>query len=242
MKTETIEYRADGARMLGFLALDDGVRGARPGVLVAHAAPGLGESPKDRALRLAGLGYVAFAVDYVGDGRVSTDGEQIWAMVHDFEAHPTRLHERLQAGLAVLTARPETDRKRLGAIGYCFGGTAVLELARYGAPLKGVVGFHSGLKTSHPEDARHIKGKVLVCLGAEDPIIPAAQRQAFEEEMRAGGVDWQINLYGGTGHSFTDPRIDAFNMPGMRYHRQSDERSWRAMQEFFTEVFATADQ
>ena len=129
-----------------------------------------------------------------------------------------------------------TDPDRLAAIGYCFGGTMSLELARSGAPLAAVVGFHSGLATPHPEDAANITGKVLVCIGADDPIIPPEQRLGFEDEMRAAGVDWQMHVYGGAVHSFTNPTADGSN-PAIRYDQHADERSWLAMQGLFAEVF-----
>src|SRR5262245_7280722 len=149
---------------------------------------------------------------------------------------PDRIRALAQAGLDVLLAQPETDPDRLAAIGFCFGGTMVLELARSGADLKAVVGFHSGLATSRPEDARNIRGSVLVCIGAEDPIVPAEQRRAFEEEMRAAGVDWRMHLHGGAKHSFTNERAGQFGMPGIEFHQPTDERSWRAMIDLFDET------
>jgi dienelactone hydrolase len=121
-------------------------------------------------------------------------------------------------------------------VGYCYGGTAVLELARAGADLKAVVGFHSGLATARPQDASNIKAKVLVQVGADDPVIPAEQRQAFEREMTAGGVDWRMVTYGRTGHSFTNPEADGWGLPGFAYHADSDRRSWQAMRDLFTET------
>ena len=148
---------------------------------------------------------------------------------------PDRTRALGGAGLDVLLGRAEADPARVAAIGYCFGGTMVLELARSGADLKAVVGFHSGLATPRPEDARNIVGSVLVCVGAEDPIVPSAQRAAFEEEMQAGGVDWRMNLYGGAGHSFTNTHADEHGMPGVAFHGPTDERSWRAMLDLFDE-------
>ena len=142
------------------------------------------------------------------------------------------------AALAVLAAQPETDAGRLAAIGYCFGGTTALELARSGADVKAVVGFHSGLATARPQDAKNIKAKVLVQLGADDPLIPPEQRAVFEAEMRAGGVDWRMNLYGGAEHSFTNPDASAFGRPGIKYDATTDRRSWRAMLDTFDEAFA----
>lgn len=236
MKVAEIEYRADGARMLGTLAVDDARSGTRPGVLVCHEGPGLSDHTRNIAKRLAGLGYVAFAMDYHGDGQVLTDMNQIMGRIQAFMADPTGIRARASAALGVLASQPQTDARRLAAIGYCFGGTTVLELARSGADVKAVVGFHSGLGTARPADARNIKGKVLVQIGADDPIIPPEQRAAFEREMTSAGVDWRMYLLGGVGHSFTNPLVDALNRPGFKYHEPSDRRSWAAMLDLFNEA------
>ena len=141
-----------------------------------------------------------------------------------------------RAGLDVLLASEYADSTKVAAIGYCFGGTMSLELARDGVDLEAVVGFHSGLSTSRPEDASNISGSVLVCIGADDPLIPPAQRVAFEAEMRAGGVDWRMNVYGGAVHSFTNPAADGSN-PVLAYEPRADARSWRAMLDLFAEKF-----
>jgi dienelactone hydrolase len=134
--------------------------------------------------------------------------------------------------------RPEVDASKVAAIGYCFGGTLSLELARSGAPIKGVVGFHSGLATALPQDAKNIKGKVLVCIGADDPGVPPEQRAAFEQEMRDGRVDWRMHLYGGVVHSFTNPDAVKLNNPAFaRYDEEADKRSWGEMMSLFKEVF-----
>ncbi len=140
----------------------------------------------------------------------------------------------------MLLAQPRTDASRVAAIGYCTGGTMVLELARAGTDLKAVVGFHPSLITTRPQDAANIIGKVLVCVGSEDPFIPAEQRHGFEEEMRAADVDWRLNLYGGAEHSFTHPRLDPNQrvLPGISYHEKSAKRSWRAMLDLFDETFS----
>lgn len=231
------EYQVNGATMRGRLALPDG-DGQRPGVLIAHEGNGLDEFQRTRPERLAELGYVAFALDYHGEGRVFTEPAQMLARVRELGSDLDLVRTLGRAGLDVLTAEPRTDPTRLAAIGYCFGGTTVLELARSGADLKAVVGFHPGLLPSRPEDSPNIRGKVLMCIGTEDPIVPLAQRVAFEEDMRAAGVDWRMNLYGRAEHSFTHPRVPApGTLPGVRYHRPSDERSWRAMIDLFDEVF-----
>jgi dienelactone hydrolase len=234
MHVSDIEYSYDGLRLVGQLAVDDSRAGKRPGVLVAHEGNGLSEHTKNIAQKLAALGYAAFALDYYGDGK-PLPPEQVMARFSELAGDPLRTRAIGTAGLDVLLASDYTDAGKVAAIGYCFGGTMALELARGGADLKAVVGFHSGLSTSRPDDAANISGSVLVCIGAEDPIIPAEQRLAFEEEMRAGGVDWRMNLYGGAVHSFTNPAADGSN-PAIAYEPHADSRSWRAMLDLFAET------
>jgi dienelactone hydrolase len=159
------------------------------------------------------------------------------ARLGEFREDPQRARAIATAGLDVLRGEARTDADRLAAIGYCFGGTLSLELARGGADLKAVVGFHSGLAPTRPDDARNIRGKVLMLIGADDPIVDNAQRRDFEEEMRDAGVDWQLHVYGGAVHSFTNPRASGANLPGIAYDERTDRRSWQAMLDLFREVF-----
>jgi len=239
MQTQDIDYHADGARLVGTLIVDETRAGRRPGVLVAPEGLGLSDHTRNIARKLAEAGYVAFAMDYYGDG-ATLDMADVMPRLGAFMAAPEKIRARAAAALAVLSAQPQTDPARLAAIGYCFGGTTALELARSGAALGAVVGFHSGLGTIRPQDAAQIKAKVLVCIGADDPIVPAEQRAAFEKEMTEGGVDWRMNLYGGAGHSFTNPAVDQMNRPGFAYHAPTDQRSWRAMIDLFDEAFGPA--
>lgn len=236
MRTQDIEYRADGARLVGQYVVDDAKPGRRPGVLVCHEGPGLTEHTKNIAARLATLGYAAFAMDYHGDGKPLDDPNERMRRISGWIADPTGSRARALAALDVLKAQKEVDAARLAVIGYCFGGTTALEVGRSGADVKAIVGFHSGLTTARPQDAKNIKGKVLVCIGADDPIIPAEQRAAFEAEMKAAGIDWRLQLYGGVGHSFTNPAIDSRGMKGFFYHEATDRRSWNAMIELFNET------
>ncbi len=236
MRTEDIEYHADGARLVGYLAVDDSKPGKRPGVLIAPEGGGLVDLTKSIARRLAEAGYAAFAMDYYGDGKPLTDMNEVMPRIGAFMAQPSTIRARAAEALAVLARQPECDAGKLAAIGYCFGGTTVLELARSGADLKAVVGFHSGLGTTRPQDAKDIKAKVLTCIGYQDPIIPADQRLAFEKEMAQGGVDWRMNVYGGAGHSFTNPGVGALGRPGFEYHAETDRRSWAAMIDLFDEA------
>ena len=235
MHTEEISYEVEGTTMIGHLALPDG-DDVRPCVLVCHEGPGMSDHARSRADQLAALGYVAFALDYHGGGTVLTDRAEMMGRISAWLGDPTQTRVRVRAGLAILLAQPRADATRLGAIGFCFGGTMCLELARSGADVKAVVGFHSGLGTARPEDASNISGKILVCIGADDPMIPEAQRAAFQDEMRAANVDWRLNLYGGAVHSFTKEGADAMGMAAIKYHRPTDERSWRAMLDLFDEA------
>jgi dienelactone hydrolase len=233
-----VEYRADDTVMVGRLGLPDGAD-KRPAVLIAHEGPGLDDHQRGRADQLAELGYVAFALDYHGGGRWLEDRDEMMTRLGVLGADPDRTRALARAGLEVLLAEPRADGSNVAAVGYCFGGTVVLELARGGADLKAAVGFHPGLSTVRPQDAENITGKVLVFVGTEDPFIPVEQRLAFEAEMRAGGVDWEMVLYGGVEHSFTHPRAnpEVTGLPGIKYHPDAAQRSWRAMLELFEDVF-----
>ena len=237
MHAEDSAYEADGLEMLGHLAVDDQRDGTRPAVLVCHEGPGLDEHAKGVAERLAGLGYVAFALDYNGGGQPMAR-EEVFGRLGPLMGDPDRIRALGRAGLDILLAQPQADRSKVASIGYCFGGTMSLELARGGTDLSAVVGFHSGLATSRPEDAANITATVLVCIGTEDPLIPADQRSAFEQEMRDGNVaDWRMTLYGGAGHSFTNPKASEFGMPGIAYEERADARSWREMLDLFDELW-----
>jgi dienelactone hydrolase len=227
VRTAEIEYEVDGVALIGHLAVGDG-DGPRPGILVAHEGPGLDVHAREVADRLAGLGYAAFALDYIGGGK-PLPMDQVMGRLGPLMGDPDATRALARAGLDVLTAQPEVDASRIAAMGFCFGGTLVLELARSGADVRATIGFHSGLATARPEDASNIRGVVLVCIGTEDPIIPPDQRAAFEAEMRAGGVDWRMELYGGAAHSFTNPAASERAMPGIAYHEPSDRRSWASL-------------
>jgi dienelactone hydrolase len=238
MQIEDVEYKALGHRMVGRLVFDESRTDRRPGVLLCHEGPGLDDHVKSRAERIAGLGYVAFALDYHGGGtQLPRDAvmDRVVALLGD----PDQVRALGYAGLDVLAHHDRTDTKRVAAVGYCLGGTMALELARSGADLRAVVGFHSGLKTTRPGDARNIRGSVLVCVGADDPLIPREERLAFEEEMGSAAVaDWQLELYGGVGHSFTNPAAADFDVPGVAYHAAADRRSWASMVRVLDEMLA----
>jgi dienelactone hydrolase len=235
MRIEDIEYDFEGQRMVGHLAVDEFRIGPRPAVLVCHEGPGLSEHTKGRAVRLAGLGFAAFALDYQGDGQPRPRDEamaRLGVIMGDLD-----LTRRLgRAGLDILLAQDFVDPERVAAIGYCFGGAMVLELARDGADLQAVVGFHPGIRSPEPGESKKVKASVLMCCGADDPVISLENREAFEADMRESGVaDWQVEIYGGVGHSFTNPRVTELGMPGFEYNAAADRRSWRSMLDLLEE-------
>ncbi len=238
MKTQAIEYSEGGKPLRGFLAWDDARSGPRPGILVVHENTGLTDHEKERATRLAGLGYVAFACDLFGERNPQASEAERRAAFVEFRKH--RLMPRARAGLDTLAAQSQVDPSRLAAIGFCLGGMTVLELARSGADLKGVVSFHGGLSTLAPAEPNRVRARILVCHGALDPFTTAEQVAAFENEMQAAGVDWQVNIYGGAKHGFTNPAASRFGHPGVDYNQTADVRSWAAMRQFLEELFGGA--
>ena len=234
--TRTVEYRAGDTVLEGLVSYDTAGPARKPGVLVVHDWMGVGPFVRARAEQLAGLGYVAFAADVYGKGvRPASVGEAS-RQAGALKADRPLLRARVAAGLAELRRQPNVLPARVAAIGYCFGGTAALELARSGAEVTGVVSFHGGLDSPTPADARAVKAKILALHGADDPFVPPAEVQAFEDEMRGGGVDWQLVVYSGAVHSFTNPAAGNDNSRGAAYNATADRRSWLAMRAFFAEV------
>jgi len=234
--TQSVVYQENGTPLEGYLAYDDTVSGPRPGVLVVHQWLGLTDYEKHRAEQLAGLGYVAFCADIYGQGIRPQNIAEAGQQATKYKTDRTLLRARANAGLAVLKQNPLVDTNRVAAIGYCFGGTTVIELARSGAALNGIVSFHGGLDSPVPADGKNIKCKVLICHGADDPFEKPADLLAFEQEMRAAGVDWRLIMYGGAVHSFTQPYVGNA-IPGAKYNERADRRSWADMKSFFAEIF-----
>jgi dienelactone hydrolase len=242
MELEPISYEANGKDYTGFLA--DGSGGGRvPGVLVIHEAGGLTDETKARAIRLAEAGHVAFAMNLFGpEMELPSPGRPesmaaAQAIVRQLRDDVADLRARVSAALGVLEAHAHVDAGRLAAIGYCLGGAAAIELARTGAPLKAVAGFHAGIMPGSAEDDRAIRAKLLLCHGETDPVVPASQIQDFTARLTEARVDWQLHLYGGVGHSFTNPDIDAWNLPGFFYDKNADRRSWAALLQLLDEAF-----
>jgi dienelactone hydrolase len=234
--TKTVDYELNGSQYQGFLAYDDSIKGQRPGVLIVHQWLGLTNYEKQRAIQIASLGYVAFAADIYGKGIRPTDTSSAGALAMKYKSNRSLLRTRVEGGLDQLTKNRLVDTSRIAAIGYCFGGTSVIELALSGAPIRGVVSFHGDLDAPSPTDAANIKGKVLALAGADDPFQNPKNLEAFESEMRENKVDWQLVQYGGAVHAFTQPD-PGFSDPGARYNERADRRSWQAMRNFFDEIF-----
>lgn len=232
VRTAVVEYTHGETVLEGFLAYDDATPGQRPGVLVVHEWMGLGPYAQRRSEQLARMGYIALAADMYGKGIRATDHTEAAALAGIYRDDRRLMRERIGAALETLRRHPLTDTRRIAAIGYCFGGTTVLELARSGADVAGVVSFHGALDTPHPEDAGQIRGKVLVLHGGADPYVSPEQVAAFEEEMRAAQVDYRLITYERAVHSFTVPEAGTDPSKGAAYDAEADARSWEAMLDF----------
>jgi dienelactone hydrolase len=237
VQTQVVEYKHGNTVLEGYLAYDDAIKGQRPGVMIVHEWTGLGSYVKKRSEQLASLGYVAFAVDMYGKGIRPTNPTDAATTANIYKSNRQLMRDRAAAGLKVLQDNKLTDKSRIAAIGYCFGGTTVLEVARSGADVAGVVSFHGNLDTPNLKDATNIKGKVLVLRGADDPLVPKTQVDTFETEMRQAKVDWQMVEYGGAVHSFTNPEAGNDVSKGVAYNATADRRSFADMQQFFAELF-----
>lgn len=233
----TVDYKQGDTLLEGYLAYDDASQAVRPGVLLVHEWYGLNDYARMRAEQLAQMGYVAFALDMYGKGVRAADNREAAALAGKLKGDRALMRARASAGLDVLKRHSLVDPRRVAAIGYCFGGTAVLELARAGAEVMGVVSFHGGLDTPHPEATPPLRTKFLVLHGADDPLVSQAEIAAFQAEMRRAGADWQMIYYGGAVHSFTNPKAGVDPKGGVAYHEPSERRSWRAMKLFFDEIF-----
>lgn len=231
-------YRDRDTPLTGFFAYDETQEGQRPGILVVHGGAGLDDHAKQRALSIAELGFVAFACDMYGDG-VSGDRQRIMACAMELRADPEKLYGRARAGIDLLASNPHVDG-RLAAVGYCFGGMTVLQLARSGIELAGVVSIHGNLKTTRPAQCSQVKAKILVCHGALDPHVPMGDVAGFIEGMNSAAVDWQLIVYANAMHGFTHENASAYKVPGVAYHAQADARSSAAMELFFAELFGPA--
>jgi len=241
IKTATIDYKDGDAICKGYLAYDDAVSGPRPGVLIVPEWWGLTEYPKERAKQLAGLGYVAFVADMYGEGKTTDDPAEAGKLAGALKPNPARFRARTKAALDTFrSVGPTTgglDPTKVAAIGYCFGGSAVLELARSGENVAGVVSFHGGLASTAPAKAGEVKAKVLVCNGAADAFVKPEEVAGFEKEMKDAGVDAKVINYEGAVHAFTNPDADRHKIPNIAYNEKADKESFEAMKTFFLDLF-----
>jgi dienelactone hydrolase len=238
IRRRSIVHEGPGGPFEGVFAWDDAVPGARPGILVIPNVLGQKEADNVVAERLAGLGYAAFACDVFGQGRRATPGPDFARYMNELNDDRPLLRDRLAASLAALKAQPEVEAGRTAAIGYCFGGKCVLDMARAGLDTLGGVSFHGVYDAPPQPNVDPIAMKLLVCHGWEDPLGPPAAVEALGHELTAGHADWQIDVYGNAGHAFTDESRRDATVPGVAYEARADRRSWAAMQAFLAELFA----
>src|SRR6266496_2025869 len=236
VKTRELEYQQDGTVLQGFIAWDDAGRGKRPGVLVVHEWWGHNEHARNQARRLAEAGYVGFALDMYGKGKVTTHPQDAQAFVNEVTKDPAVLAARFNAALEQLKRDPHVDTTRLAAIGYCFGGAVVLGMARAGADLAAVVTFHGALATQTPAQPGKVKARILVLAGGADPFVPPEQVEAFKKEMQAAGAQFEVVVYPGAKHGFTNPDAGSYGMDQLAYNAAADRQSWAAMLALFHTV------
>ena len=233
---EAVACEADGARLVGALYRPKAGRAPFPGLVVFAEGSGLGEHARERARRATRWGYAALAADLYGEGRAAEDLADSLRWIRLLSSDPSRLRARAFAAYLSLARHPDVRPDRVSALGFCFGGTAALELARSGAKLAGVVGMHCGLKTTLPAEPGTIAPKVLACIGALDPLVGPDQRAAFEQEMAAARADWQLLVIGRAKHSFSNPGADRLGWDAVAYDPAADTLSWRLAEHFLSEA------
>lgn len=235
--TQTVEYKHGKIVLEGYLAYDDELKGKRPGVIIVHQWMGLKDYEKMRAEQIAELGYTAFAIDIYGKGVRASNREEASKLATIYRSDRKLMRERAKAGFDTLRKMKNIDPTQIAAIGYCFGGGVVLELARSGADLAGIISFHGSYNTPNPDDAKKIKSRVLAIHGADDPSIPLKELESLQNEMRNAKVDYKIIIYGGAVHAFTDKGAGDNPSTGAAYNKKADEGSWEDMKRFFKEIF-----
>jgi dienelactone hydrolase len=237
VKTKVVTYNYDGTTLKGFLAWDDAVKGPRPGVLVVHEFWGLNDYARKRAEELAKLGYVAFACDMYGEGKVTEHPKEASEFAGEVRKNLKVWQGRAVAGLKVLQDSDLVDKNNLAAIGYCFGGSTALQLAYTGAPIKAVATFHAALPTASADEAKAVKARLLICNGADDSFIPKDAIEKFRAALDAAKVKYDFVNYEGAVHSFTVQGSDKIGVKGLAYNEKADHDSWARMQKLFGEVF-----
>lgn len=239
--TRPVDYTdATGTPLEGYVVYDDAASGPRPGVIVVHDWRGLTDYTKKRADMIAQLGYVAFAADIYGKGVHLATVPEFSKEMGPYKADRTLYRARVRAAYDAFLRQPEVDKTRIAAIGYCFGGTGVIEMVRDGLPLRGVVSFHGGLDARPVADGRKMTAPILALCGAADPFEKPADMAAFVQQMHDNGVPLQVVEYPGAQHAFTDAGVDALNLPGAKYNASADRKSWIAMKAFLKKIFAQA--
>ncbi len=236
--TQAVPYLHKDAKLEGYLAYDDSIEGKRPAVLVVHEWWGLNNYVRGRVEQLAALGYVAFALDMYGKGKVTKHPNEAGEWAKQIRSSVHLWQQRALAGLEVLKKDPRTDTKRIAAIGYCFGGATVQQLAYSGAEIGGVVSFHGSLVPPSKNMLREVKAKILICHGAADPLVDPQAFMTYMDTMRVSGLDWQMIIYADARHAFTNPDADKIGMAALKYSQSADQRSWDHMKLFFKEIFA----
>lgn len=238
IKTADVEYTStDGALMQGYVVYDDAKKSPRPGIIIVHDWMGLGQYDKNKAEQLAKEGYVAFAADIYGKGIRPANADEAGKLATKYKNDRTLLRAHIRAAYDKLESMPQVNPAKMLVMGYCFGGTTALELARSGAPLVGTASFHGGLSTPTPQDAKNIKGKVLVMHGADDPHVPPAEVAAFKKEMADANIDMTFIAYPGAVHAFTNPDAGSDPSKGMAYNADADKKSWAEFEKFLKQVF-----
>jgi dienelactone hydrolase len=237
LKTQEVEYKQGTTVLQGFVAWDDAVKGKRPGVLVIHEWWGHNEHAREQARRLAKAGYVGFALDMFGKGKLATHPADAKTFTAEATATPATEKARFDAALAELKQRPEVNPKQIGAIGYCFGGGVALDMARMGEPLAFVATFHGALAAKEPAKKGAIKPKLLILAGADDPMVGKDQVAAFKQEMTAAGAKYEVVEYPGAKHAFTNPDAGKFGVPGLEYNAKADQESFAALLKLLSDTF-----
>lgn len=242
VQSRVIDYQVDDETYTGYIAWDDAIEGPRPGVLVVHEWWGHTDYVRSRADKLAAEGYTALALDMYGSGKVAEHPDDALAFMQAVTENKGVAEKRFRAAWQLLSADQQVDGERIAAIGYCFGGSTVLNMARQGSPaLKGVVSFHGGLATDTPAQKGNFSTPVLVLNGAADPMVPPEQVQAFEQEMSNAGADFRVVNYENAVHGFSNPGAtllgERFNMP-LAYDEVADRDSWQEMKKFLQRVFS----
>jgi dienelactone hydrolase len=237
IKTEAVEYKQGDTTLQGFFAWDDAVKGKRPGVLVIHEWWGHNEHARNQAKRLAKAGFVGFALDMYGKGRVAKHPEDAQAFMKEATADPAVLQARFDAAVARLKQHPMVNTDEIGAVGYCFGGAVALGMVDAGEPLDAVATFHGAMPKNPPPEGTKLKAHVLIATGGADPMVPPDQVEAFAKELRQAGADVHVAVYPKAQHSFTNPAADKVGMKGLAYDADADKKSWQAAMKMFHAVW-----